>query len=158
MSETFEFYVTRSQIAVFDPDLEDPLNDWRGIHVAQGFAWRSASVSFGTLADSGRLVVAIRQSDQVQVESDAVRAIVVPFTVPPSGRISVSDMAEDESALLPPGYYALLFETGYLTDDPVAGMWVRLSFAAEESVEPAILRADPGLNPPDILDMDADPV
>jgi hypothetical protein len=67
-------------------------------------------------------------------------------------------MADDGTATLPPGPYALVFQTAFLTDDPEDGTWVRLSFIPDESATPAILRTDDGLNPPEILDMHADPV
>lgn len=158
MITRFELAITYSQLAVFDPDLEDPFNDWHDIHVAQGFTWRSNTVSFGTLVDIGRLVVEIWRVTAFELCPLSTRAIVVPFTVPSSGKVGVSDMAEEGTAILPPGPYALVFETGFLTDNPEDGTWVRLSFVPQESVEPAILRADVGLNPPEILDMQADPV
>lgn len=158
MTETFDFFITYSQLAVFDPDLEEPLNDWREVHVTQGFTWRENSVSFGLLIDIGRLPFEVRQADAIELCLEAVRAIVVPFVVPPSGKVGLSDVVNEGMTTLPPGPYALVFETAFLTDDPEDGTWVRLTFVSDESATPAILRADDGLNPPEILDMHADPV
>lgn len=158
MGQIFDLFVHYSQLDVFDPDLESPGNDWREVHVAQGFAWRPGSVAFGTLTDSDPLRVTVQQVTNVAILPDAIRAIVVPFIVSPCGRVGLSDVIHDVEAPMPPGPYALVFETGFLTDNPEDGTWVRLSFVPQESAEPAILRADAGLNPPDTLDMQADSV
>lgn len=158
MREIFRLFVTYSQIAVFNSDLEVQTNDWKDVHVAQGFAWRPGSVSFGTLVDSYPLYVEVQQATGVELRPETVRAIVVPFFVSPAGHVGLSDMGNDVSTAIPPGPYALVFETGYVSNDIEDGTWVRLSFIPQSNVEPAILRVDEGLNPPDILDMHAAPI
>ena len=157
VSETFRFCITRSQLAVFDPDLVEPFNDWRQVHVDQGFTWRPNSVSFGTLIDIGDLPVEVRKDTKICLLPETIRAISVPYIVPESGKVGHSDMADEAVIPLPPGPYALVFETAFLSDDPEDGTWVRLTFIACESAKPSILRQDAELNPPDVLDMHAVP-
>ncbi|MBN9391540.1 MAG: hypothetical protein J0I20_26140 [Chloroflexi bacterium] len=57
MLEIFDFYISYSQLIIFDNELEAPFNDWRPEHVAQGFSWREGSVSFRTLEDNGSMRV-----------------------------------------------------------------------------------------------------
>ena len=157
MDAVFDLFVTYSQLAVFDPDLEDPMNDWSDVHAAQGFTWRPGSVSFGTLVDSYPLRVEVRYATEIDLIPNTIRAIVVPFIVPTSGRLGLSDMVQVVETTMPPGPYALAFETGFRTGDPEDGTWVRLSFIPQEAVEASILIADEGLNPPETLDMHAVP-
>ncbi|WNZ26896.1 hypothetical protein HJG54_28635 [Leptolyngbya sp. NK1-12] len=49
---SFQLRALYNQVAVFDPSLEYPYNDWLPQHAAQGFTWRPGSVSFGTLTQS----------------------------------------------------------------------------------------------------------
>jgi hypothetical protein len=51
---SFSLMVLYSQIAVFDRDLPNAFNTWTQRHVDQGFAWRSGSVSFGTIEGAVR--------------------------------------------------------------------------------------------------------
>jgi hypothetical protein len=151
----FELSVSYGQIAFFDPDLTNPFNDWTKRHVAQGFSWRQESVSFATFQDGGRLHVAVREDSQITLRHDTLRAIVVPFTVSPTGKVEATSISSNGRIIdIPPGRYALVFEHGVDASDT---MWCRLTFVAQESVEAAVLRADPELNPRVPLLLDAQP-
>jgi hypothetical protein len=130
-----------------------PFNDWRDEHVRQGFSWRSGSVSFGTI-DDGILNVECVRGIQVAA-SGAARVIRVPFTVGPEAEVEVASVVSNGFRLsLPPGEYALTFEHGRTED----AMWCRLAWhGASYRIRPAVLRADPDLDPPDPLIMDAEP-
>lgn len=87
LSAVYNFGIFYHQLIVFDETVAPLPNDWREQHVAQGFAWRPSTVSFATLGDLGDLRVEVRVADELDVLPDAVRAIVVPFTVSPPGRV-----------------------------------------------------------------------
>lgn len=153
-SVSFDLTVTYSQIALFDPSLQNPFNDWRPQHVAQRFSWRPESVSFGTLQEGGVLRVEVRLVKEIGLRADAKRAILVPFSVGPSGLIEVAGLDTGKQVNVPEGNYALVFETGYNDDDT---MWCRLTFVPSDSVQAEILRADSEMSPSSPLLMEARP-
>jgi competence protein J (ComJ) len=148
-----QLVVTHHQVAVFQPSLEMPFNDWRDEHVCQGFSWRPGSVSFGTI-DDGILDVECVRGIQ-GAASGAVRVIRVPFTVGSEAEVEVATVASNGFRLsLPAGEYALTFEHGRTED----AMWCRLVWHGTSSrVMPAVVWADSGLDPPDPLIMEAEP-
>lgn len=148
-------HISYGQIAVFRSALRQPLNHWTASHVAQGFAWRSGSVSFATLEPAGPMSVELDQTVPAIHASTAARVIAVPFTVDETGEIEVASISDSEALLLPPGEYRLTFEHGLSEDN---AMWCRLFFeAVARPVKSEILRADPALLPPSPLIMDAVP-
>ncbi len=154
-SERFRIVVMYSQIAVFDPSMDSPFNDWAEPHVAQGFAWRPTSVSFGTLFEGGGVEVELRRSEDLQVKPETVRAIRVPFTVTRSGKVQVTSVTGDGPVLdVGPGQNDLLFETGLL---PSKEMWCRFTLTPSSGRSAAILRQDTELHPRWPLLMEAKP-
>lgn len=146
--------VSYAQLAVFDPALQDPFNDWRPEHVAQGFAWRAGSVSFATLEDGGRIDVQVRlASKSPTLLPETRRAIQVPFRVPDSGAVEVASIAGGKQVEVPAGEYLMVFEHG-IADDR---MWARITFVRDRSPRFAVLVADDALDPPDPLVTDAAP-
>ena len=101
----------------------------------------------------------MRVADNLDVLPEAVRAIVVPFAVLPLGRVELSNTVDDVTTRVPPGYYALLCETGYLSEEEgEEAEWCRLTFAPRRDVQPEILRAGELPSPRYPLMMEADPV
>jgi hypothetical protein len=153
---TLSIEVAYAQLAVFDPTLASPLNDWINAHVLQGFAWRPGSVSFKTLESAGSVAVDVLRTQVFdESKSKAQRIIVVPFTVAEHGSIEVGTVGSGVRLQMPPGEYELTFEHGRNAD---RRLWARLYFVrAEKPVEPRIVRADPGLSPPPVLLMTTKP-
>jgi hypothetical protein len=146
--------VSYTQLAVFDPALEKPFNDWRPEHVDQGFAWRPGSVSFGTLEESGPIDVQMRLASKPQaLLAETQRAMQVPFTVPEAGVVVVASIGGAKEVDVPAGGYQLVFEHG-IADDR---MWARITLVREPSPRFAVLVADDELDPPDPLVTDAEP-
>jgi len=142
----FEIFVTYSQISIFDPELDEPFNDWKPQHSAQGFSWRPESVSFGTLVDGGEMEVEVYVGPEMELQSTTERAIMVPFRVLKSGLIEVASISDSQVVKIPSGNYALLFETGFDKENDNK-LWSKFSFTKREKVEPKIICADDELNP-----------
>ena len=148
--------VSYAQVAVFDPQLPRPFNDWTNAHVAQGFAWRPGSVSFGTLEVAGALATEVfRTKPFDETASLAERTILVPFSVSAHGSVEISSIDGGALAKIAPGEYELIFEHGW---DSERRMWANFYFRpAVGPVVPRIIRADAELRPPAVLLMTANP-
>ncbi len=91
------------------------------------------------------------------------RAIIVPYTVPASGHVEISNLADGQVIELEPGPYALLCEMGTLPpSNPDEApwwdrCWCRLTFTREAVQEPHILVVDEEMRPSYPLLMDAEP-
>ncbi|ALV28013.1 competence protein ComJ [Pannonibacter phragmitetus] len=97
------FEVSYRQLSVFASSLSQPFNDWTDQHVAQGFAWRPGSVSFRTMSEVGTHIVDVEVVDRLNaVHPDTLRAIEVPFEVPPDGEIEIGSISETVPLTLPP--------------------------------------------------------
>lgn len=154
MSEiTFESDIFYSQLAVFQYGLENPFNDWNDTHVNQGFAWREGSVSFGTISDDEECKITVRVTDKKEGDTDAIRAITVPFYIRNKG-IEVGSIMETKAIDIEEGMYELLFTVQRLEN----GLG-HYSFAFIKSDNPMakIIKADEELNPPSVLLMKAEP-
>lgn len=146
----FSFY---RQMEVYGSDQQDyAAGHWTDRHVWQGFISLPESAGFGLLHDLGDHFAEVYLDTALQPQSKAVRAIVVPYTVPSDGRVEFSDCVNTAEIQLPAGDYALLFEIGFV-DDTVpddlnaAAFWVRFTFAPQQGAQPAILVADEDLQP-----------
>ena len=150
-----QIQISYATLAVFDPELRDPFNDWTQAQAAQGFAWRDGSVSFRTLIESGPLNVLVTvNGTRTAIRSDSVRAIQVPFRVPSSGIVEIGSISGGTTLKIPSGPYALICEIGSTSDGAPFG---RLQFVPDKSAGAAVLRADPELSPPTPLVMGATP-
>jgi hypothetical protein len=152
---TFSLEVSHAQVAVFDPRLAQPFNDWTDVHVAQGFAWRPGSVSFSTLEGAGPIAVSVGIGRGRTQSAQPERSIAVPFSVPPHGEVEVATISASRQLQLAGGEYELLFSHGRTQDGT---MWAELTFTLVESpVQARIVLADEALSPPGRLVMEATP-
>lgn len=148
--------VSYTQVCIFDPTFDLPFNDWTDAHVAQGFAWRAGSVSFGTLISNGRIELEVRiTTSGFRLDENAIRAIAVPFLVPQSGEAEIASIGDSEVVEIPPGEYGLIFEHGLIEGD---SMWARFTFIPKGELDlPQILKADEELTVTAAFVMDAKP-
>lgn len=150
----FRLHISYSQIAVFCAGLQAPFSDWTQGHVDQGFAWRPESVSFKCLSETGEVVVSVTIKDQLVLRPDTIRAIQVPFIVPPSNQIEIASITDGAKTEISQGAYLLIFETGISS----AGiMWCDFSFIESKESSFAILRVDNELHPSAKLVLTAEP-
>ncbi|UFP95893.1 competence protein ComJ [Gloeobacter morelensis] len=132
-------------------------NEWNDKHIEQGFSWRPGSVSFETLSDIGLLAVEVRVEPTFEIAPSAMRAIQVPFAVPEGESIFVGALIdeEDHRFAVPPGEYALVYQTGLVEAQPPPGppelddadTWCRLSFVRQDNTQAEILRIEAGYMP-----------
>ncbi|WP_066172200.1 competence protein ComJ [Bacillus marinisedimentorum] len=150
---TFESDILYSQLAVFQYGLENPFNDWNDTHVNQGFAWREGSVSFGTLSNDEECKITVRVTDKKEVDTDAIRAIAVPFYISKKG-IEVGSIMETIAIDIEEEMYELLFAVKRLEN----GLG-HYSFSFIKNTNPTvnIIKVDEELNPPSVLVMNAEP-
>lgn len=148
---SFNFSAAYSQIVVGVPGHTCDFSDWSEQHVAQGFTWSPSHVSFGTIADGIDYIAEIWQAQEVSLRASAIRAILVPFFVDPSGIVRVEDLMGTAGVeiQISEGEYALVFETGFREEygNDYEYMWCRLTFIPMKSAQVEILRADPDLSP-----------
>jgi hypothetical protein len=150
---TFESDILYSQLAVFQYGLENPFNDWNDTHVNQGFAWREGSVSFGTLSDDEECKITVRVTDKKEVDTDAIRAIAVPFYISNKG-IEIGSIIETKAIDIEEGMYELLFTVKRLENG--LGHY-SFSFTKNNNPTANIIKVDEELNPPSVLVMNAEP-
>ena len=162
-------------LIVHQRGLPFPYNRPTEAHIRQGFTWRPGSVTFRTLDPEELLeesvLVDTDQSETVALPPAAVRIIRVPFDIGADGIEVTSPIGIAWSIDLPPGHYALYFAVepdeaitraiaqGEWKDPLIQAAWIyHLTFLPESSpVQPAILRADDQLEPPEHLVMEAEP-
>jgi hypothetical protein len=146
--------------------------------IAQKFIWYPDFIIFFPLGRSGNHWTEIYASDTLELQPETVRAIAVPFTTKSEFEpIIVCDAGGGYPTLYisGKGNYQLLFETRYLTVDEAsklhgfdeytseisnnlqsAAELIRLTFVpTAELLEPQILRAEPGFNPPQTLSLNS---
>jgi competence protein J (ComJ) len=163
---SFIVSIVQNTLAVYIFDLENPFNSWSKRATAQGFSWRPESVSF-LLPEDGEVPVEVHIEREVLLRPDAVRCILVPFNVPPDGRVEISGIYEKANRFVevPEGTYSLVFQVGsreanHDADNKPEGTalnWCVLTFVPSESTQPAILRRDSELNPSEPLVLDGKP-
>lgn len=152
--ESFVLNISYSQIAVFRKGLENPFNDWDDTHIAQGFAWRPESVSFGSLLNDGECYINISTKNEVLISNGSIRTIVVPFEVKESG-IEIASITDTIIVDIPSGLYELVFN---IIPNGKDGLDVyEFAFVKNECPKPRIELADELINPPEILLMQAKP-
>jgi hypothetical protein len=149
----FNLSIAYSTIAVFEPTLDHPFNDWTNKHIYQGFSWRKESVSFRTLRDYGIAKVQTVIANELKIAPDITRAILVPFEVASSGRVEITSIDRGEVIEIPSGSYALVYQARVL--NAKEELCLMTFIPAIEPVEPHILRTDPLLSPEYPLLMEA---
>lgn len=135
--------VSFSQIALFNAGLQNPFNNWSDLHVAQGFSWREGSVSFKTLIESGPIDVTFSLAHEFGPNTDAIRAISVPFLCDKQGSVEISTIIGGHRERLSAGPYQIVFETGL--DGSYS--WCRFTAIPRGNLLPQILVSDRGLAP-----------
>lgn len=140
----FALTVSYSQIAIFGSTLAQPFSMWSERHLNQGFVWRKGTVSFRTIADGRHLVEVIVTAKDIDLSSEAVRVIRVPFEWPSSGSIEIASIADAFPLDLPFGMYALRFECFRL--DGCLEPRIRLIFFKGADPRFEVLRADADLS------------
>lgn len=146
--------VSYGQVAVFDPDLENPFNDWSERHNLQGFSWRPGSVSFATLENAGPIRILVTRSVEYSQGRNITRAIRVPFLVTSSGKVEIASIASSLVVEIPEGEYSLFFEHTILANEGI--MAANLRFVPH-ATHPKVLIMDDLLSPEYPLLMEADP-
>jgi hypothetical protein len=138
------------------------------IDVAQRFMWWPDFVCFLPVSDFGAYHVEVWQASNVEVDSDTVRAILVPFYVSDIASVWVSGTDDRGiSVPIPSGHYQLLFQNRYLTDEEMLRLpgfgesylhftlkpeLCKLTFVPiRGEVQPQILRQDEQMRPPSEL-------
>ena len=150
----FELVILYRQIAVFQGGLENPFNDWNDQQWFQGFSWRFESVSFVMPDDDVKAKIYLCVSSQLELRSDAIRTIEVPFTVLENEVIEIASITQGELFKIKRGSYSLLFETGFDDEDV---MWRQFSFRECDNPIAKILRADEEMRYTDELCLSAEP-
>lgn len=154
----FPLEITYSQVAIFDPGLEQPFNNWTEEHFNQGFVWRMRSVSFRTPLRAGIAQVCVQTVDppppgqQFELKPDTVIAISVPFEVV-DGSVEIASVFKGEISEVENGKFELIFEAGLAKPKP----WCRFTFIRRPIDKAQILRGAEHLKPPPELIMTAEP-
>ncbi|MBE9062943.1 competence protein ComJ [cf. Phormidesmis sp. LEGE 11477] len=100
------------------PDL--PNSDFRLLG-KQGFVWYEDFVAFRNIGDSRSYSVKIYLSEELSLQEDIKRSILLPYTVQPPGELLVTgSYGECHSFQITPGKYQLLFESRFMTDQEIA--------------------------------------
>jgi len=150
----FALNVLYSQISVFLPNLKEPFNNWTDRHVAQGFAWRPGSASFGTLDESGPIDIKVSVREHFEgLLDDSIRAVKLPFRIE-GGEVEIATITESKRLEITEGEYDLVFQIGR---DEQQKMWCVFEFVPQASSKAEILRADQALKVNEPLIMTAEP-
>ena len=148
----FTLEIAYSQIAVFNPSLDQPFNNWTEAHFDQGFVWRPQSVSFRTAARTGFGAIKVGRVGTPQLREDALLAIRVPFVLS-EPRLEVASVFKGETLPFEPGEYSLYFQTGREGISP----WVTLEVVPGKIDGAEILKGAEHLKPGSELLMTAEP-
>ncbi|MBO0614558.1 competence protein ComJ [Thiothrix fructosivorans] len=132
--------ISYAQIAVFDPALSQPFNNWSPAHTAQGFAWRDGSVSFRTLRDVMRCNIVVSDATTFSPSPNSIRSIQVPFRIPASGQVEIASIEDSAVVELPPGEVALYCEMSSADE-------IRFSFVRGIPAAFQLLHVDDQLSP-----------
>lgn len=158
MTERFPLTVSYAQIAVFDPDLENPFNDWNDRQYTQGFSWREGSVSFAVPDGNAVFVEMLTEKETSHLSGEPTRVILVPFDIP-EDKVVIGSIMDERTTVLGAGKYQLTFELleGGIEDGETYEKFIRLTFA--KSVAPLfeIKLADAEMNVDLPLDKNAVP-
>lgn len=106
--ESFDLTVLYAQIFVSRPT-EGGYPLWTDAHVAQGFAWREICVAFGIPDHDGECRIEVSRGTPPPLAEDCLRAIEVPFLVPPTG-VEVGGLAGWRIIGVPAGPHQIRFD------------------------------------------------
>lgn len=97
------------QVQVFRAGLSNPGSMWSDEHVAQGFAWRPGTVSFGVPDHDGECLLRARVIDgPFRLDDGALWAVAVPFRS--TGAVEVGGILSTHTLEVPAGAYRLAFQ------------------------------------------------
>jgi hypothetical protein len=143
--------ISHSQVVVCDPSLERPFNFWTDRHVAQGFAWRPGSASFGTINEAGlHSIDVLLTHSYVDISPLAIRAIEVPFRVPPEENVEIASVSDSRILRIPSLLYVLRLEC-------LQGTKLKCVFMKIDNPNFRIVRSDAALHSAGDLLLTADP-
>lgn len=108
MIDSFDVFVSYTQILVHLAGHQTPGLLWTDDHVAQGFAWSQGIASFGVPDHDGEVRLNIRQVAAVAVQDAAIWAVQVPFAV--TEPLMIGTVFDMRPVTVPNGVYALVFE------------------------------------------------
>jgi hypothetical protein len=160
MAELFLLFIGYQQVAVFDPALDDPFNDWGPRHVSQGFSWRSGSVSFRVPTGEMCVVEVLQGAEPSTLAGAPTRQILTPFEVEKGHTIAVGSITEENNVSVPAdGKYQLSFELlpGGTHDEKKFDCGIRLRFVKENSPVFEIRKADAEMDASSPLDLHSSP-
>jgi len=160
MAELFLLFVSYQQVAVFDPALDSPFNDWGVRHVSQGFSWRSESVSFRVPSAEMCLVEVLQGTEPSTLAGSPTREILTPFEVEKGHAIAVGSITEENNVSVPSdGKYQLTFELlpGGTRGEQKFDCGIRLRFVKENNPVFEIRKADNEMDATSPLDLHASP-
>lgn len=149
----FPITIDYAQVLVFTASHPRPGLLWTDQHVAQGFAWSEGIVSFGVPDHDGECRLQLEVAETITVAPDAISAVQVPFTI--AEDIKLGSVFELREAELPLGTYELAFQI--LPGDEEFAYVLRLTFAATDTPDFAILKPGGDVTATEILRRDADP-
>jgi hypothetical protein len=88
----------------------------------QSFVWYQDFVAFEGRGDNWAFSVKIYLADELTLQPDMERVILIPFTVPPEGTVLFGGYMDPVISPLQllGGYYQILFETRFMTDAELA--------------------------------------
>ncbi|NJR76390.1 MAG: hypothetical protein HC773_28115 [Scytonema sp. CRU_2_7] len=120
----FELSIDRAILQVYDTALSDSDYNYHDVTdqtLSQGFCGLSGSYDFYSLGDCQRMKIEVWEAlpqESIQLRSQTVRAIRVPFAVHGSGMTFSNIMGDDfPSVEISNGEYALVFEIRLRDDD-----------------------------------------
>ena len=151
--ESFDLTVLYTQIFVSRPGRGGyPL--WTDAHVAQGFAWREVCVAFGIPDHDGECRIEVALGTPPPLAGDCLRAIEVPFLVPPAG-IEVGGLAGWRVVPVPAGPHQIRFD---LRPGDTVGLAYRIGLVLTPGAPRrfAILRRDGEMTAQDVLTTEAE--
>ncbi|MEP7455226.1 competence protein ComJ [Phyllobacterium sp. SB3] len=158
MTERFPLTISYAQIAVFDPDLENPFNDWNDRQYTQGFSWREGSVSFAVPDGDTAFVEVLTENERSELSGEPSRVILVPFEIP-QNQVVIASIMDERPTVLGAGKYQLTFELleGGVQGGETYEKLVRLTFVKSDAPVFEIKVADAEMNVDLPLDKNAAP-
>ena len=144
----------------------------------QGFVWHPNFVGFETRGEIGGGWVRVYVSNNLELEAEIERAIVVPYFVSSENYFYLSDDDSGQCVELESSQYQLLYQNRYLRNDEIEilgefedefepeedpdsfrpELCLLTFIPTTEEIEPQILRHEPGFNPPSELIMFSEPM
>lgn len=140
-----------AQLVVFEMPFRDM--QWTDQHTAQGFAWTSGAVSFGTPSHVGTSRVEVFRDPGFSLDQTCLWAVQVPFDVK-SGEVMIGSVVDPQAVAVDKGSYNLVFQALPPRED--ATFVFQLYFIPSQTPDYAILKRGTELQTDQVLRRDAD--